>query len=103
MANRKTPNRVTTHPGEILSTEFLQPLGLSANALATALRVPATRIGEIVACKRDVTADTAIRLGRYFNTTPELWINLQALHDLTKARCKVGKQIEEDVRPRAHA
>jgi addiction module HigA family antidote len=100
---RKTPNRVTTHPGEILSAEFLEPHGLSANALAIALRVPATRIGEIIACRRAVTADTAIRLGRHFNTTPEFWVNLQALHDLTRTRSEVGKQIEQDVRPLADA
>lgn len=98
---RKTPNRITTHPGEILREEFLAPLGMSANALATALRVPATRIGAILTGERAVTADTAMRLARYFNTTPEFWLNLQVLHDLTKARSEIGRQIEQDVRPRA--
>lgn len=98
---RNTPKRVTTHPGEILREEFLVPLGLSANALATALRVPATRIGAILAGERSITADTAIRLGRYFSTTPEFWLNLQVLHDLTKTRDEVGEQIEQDVRPHA--
>jgi len=96
-----TPNRVTTHPGEILSEEFLQPLGMSAHALAMALRVPATRIGAIVKGERSVTADTALRLARFFATSPEFWINLQAMHDLTKARLESGETIERDVRPRA--
>ena len=91
----------TTHPGEILSEEFLKPLGMSANALAIALRVPATRIGAIVKGERAVTADTALRLARFFGTSPEFWISLQATHDLTKARAERGAAIERDVRPRA--
>lgn len=96
-----TPNRVTTHPGEILSEEFLKPLGMSVNALALALRVPATRIGAIVKGERSVTADTALRLARFFGTSAEFWITLQATHDLTKARMENGGTIERDVRPRA--
>jgi antitoxin HigA-1 len=96
-----TPNRVTTHPGEVLSEEFLAPLGLSVNALAIALRVPATRIGAIVKCERAVTADTALRLARFFGTSAEFWINLQAMHDLSKARLDHGGAIERDIRPRA--
>jgi antitoxin HigA-1 len=95
------PNRITTHPGEVLSEEFLRPLGMSVNALAIALRVPATRIGAIVKGERSVTADTALRLARFFATSPELWMNLQAMHDLTRARQESGKAIERDVRPRA--
>jgi addiction module HigA family antidote len=95
------PNRVTTHPGEVLSEEFLGPLGMSANALAMALRVPATRIGAIVKGERSVTADTALRLARFFGTSPEFWMNLQAMHDLTKARLENGKTIKRDIRPRA--
>jgi addiction module HigA family antidote len=96
-----TPNRVTTHPGEVLSEEFLHPLGMSVNALAMALRVPATRIGAIVKCERSVTADTALRLARFFGTSPEFWMNMQAMHDLTKARAELGVKIERDVTPRA--
>ena len=96
-----TPNRVTTHPGEVLSEEFLRPLGMSGNALAMSLRVPATRIGAIVKCERSVTADTALRLARFFGTTPEFWMNMQAMHYLTKARAELGVKIERDVRPRA--
>ena len=96
-----TPNRVTTHPGEVLNEEFLKPLGLSINALAMALRVPATRIGAIVKGERSVTADTALRLARFFDTSAEFWMNLQAMHDLTKTRIKNGEAIVRDVRPRA--
>jgi addiction module HigA family antidote len=92
-----TPRRVTTHPGEVLKEEFLKPL----NALAIALRVPATRVGAIVKGERSVTADTALRLARFFGTTAEFWMNLQAMHDLTKARLEAGVEIERDVRPRA--
>src|SRR5215471_13699205 len=95
------PNRVTTHPGEIILEEFLRPLDMSVNALAIALRVPATRIGAIVKGQRSVTADTALRLARYFGTSAEFWLNLQALHDLTKTRAESGRAIEQDVRPRA--
>jgi antitoxin HigA-1 len=96
-----TPRRVTTHPGEVLGEEFLKPLGMSAHALAVALRVPATRISAIVKGERSVTADTALRLARFFGTSAEFWINLQATHDLTKARQEAGKTIERDIRPRA--
>ncbi len=96
-----TPNRVTTHPGEVLSEEFLKPLGMSANALALALRVPATRIGAVIKGERSVTADTALRLARFFGMSAEFWINLQAMHDLTEARMQNGGAIERDVRPRA--
>jgi len=93
--------RVTTHPEEVLGEEFLKPLGMSVNALALALRVPATRIGAIVKGERSVTADTALRLARFFGTSAEFWITLQATHDLTKARMESGGTIERDVRPRA--
>ncbi|MFZ3352027.1 MAG: HigA family addiction module antitoxin [Xanthobacteraceae bacterium] len=96
-----TPNRITTHPGEVLSEEFLKPLTMSVNALALALRVPATRIGAIIKGERSVTADTALRLARFFGTSAEFWINLQAMHDLTKARRQNGVAIARDVRPRA--
>ena len=96
-----TPNRVTTHPAEVLSEEFLRPLSMSVNALAMSLRVPATRIGAIVKGERSVTADTALRLARFFGTTAEFWMNMQAMHDLTRARAELGVKIERDVRPRA--
>jgi addiction module HigA family antidote len=93
--------RITTHPGEIILEEYLKPLSMSVNALAIALRVPATRMGAIVKGERGVTADTAMRLARYFGTTPEFWMNLQAMYDLTKARAESGAKIERDVNPRA--
>jgi len=96
-----TPDRVTTHPGEVLGEEFLKPLGMSVNALAMALRVPATRMGAIIKGERSVTGDTALRLARFFDTSPEFWMGLQAMHDLTKARLERGRAIERDVRPRA--
>ena len=74
------------HPGEILLEEFMRPSGISVNALALALRVPATRIGAIVHETRAITADTALRLGRYFSTSSEFWMNLQVAHDLEMAR-----------------
>ena len=74
------------HPGEMLREEFLIPLGLSANALALALGVPATRIGDIINERRGITGDTAIRLGEYFRVGPEFWMNLQARYDLELAR-----------------
>jgi len=80
--------RVRTHPGEVLREEYLIPLGLSARAIAKDLGVPANRITEIMRGERDVTADTAIRLGRYFRTDPRFWLNLQAAHDLSKAQAK---------------
>jgi addiction module HigA family antidote len=85
----------------MLEEEFLKPLGMSLNALALALRVPANRIGAIVNGKRAVTADTALRLARFFGNSPEFWMNLQAMYDLTKTKIESGKQIERDVNPRA--
>ena len=98
-------DRITTHPGEILREEFMIPLGLSANALARALDVPPNRITALIAKDkpRSVTPDTALRLSRYFDTTPELWLNLQLAHDLSMTRAAVGAQIERAVQPRAAA
>jgi addiction module HigA family antidote len=93
--------RIKTHPGEVLREEFMIPLGLSANALAIALRVPATRIGGIIKGERAVTADTALRLGRHLRTTAQFWLNLQSAYDLSRAEAESGAEIERDVRPRA--
>lgn len=78
--------RLRTHPGEVLREEYLVPLGLSARALAKELDVPPNRLTEIMRGTRDVSADTAIRLGRYFRTDPRFWLNLQAAFDLSKAK-----------------
>ena len=96
-----TPNRVSAHPGEVLDEEFLKPLQMSVNALAIALRVPATRVGAIVKGERAVTADTALLLARFYGTSPQFWMNLQAMHDLIKPRMESGEAIARDVRPRA--
>lgn len=80
--------RLRTHPGEVLREEYVVPLRLSARGLASALGVPANRITEIMRGERDVSADTAIRLGRYFGTDPRFWLNLQAAYDLSKAEQK---------------
>jgi addiction module HigA family antidote len=89
---------VTTHPGSVLLEEFLKPLGITQNKLATDIRVPSTRIGEIVHGRRAVTPDTALRLAHYFGTSPEFWLNLQQSHDLSKALVETGKQIAREVR-----
>ncbi|RJF83428.1 addiction module antidote protein, HigA family [Azospirillum cavernae] len=93
--------RIKTHPGEVLRDELLVPFDLSANALALALCVPAARIGEIVNERRGITADTALRLARYFGTTPEFWLNLQMAHDLSAAVAERGEDIQRSVDPRA--
>jgi len=95
----KTNKLAPIHPGEILREEFMKPHGLSQNALARALNVPPRRINEIVLEKRGITADTALRLGRYFGTTPEMWTGLQADYDLRLARYGKERQIERDVEP----
>jgi antitoxin HigA-1 len=95
----KTRKLTPIHPGEILREEFLIPLKLSQNALARALRVPPRRINEIILEKRAISADTALRLGRYFGTTPEMWTGLQADYELRMARNKKDRQIEREVEP----
>lgn len=99
---RKSEERgVPIHPGEFLREDFLVPLGLSANALALALRVPVTRISEIVRERRGVTADTALRLARYFGTTPDFWMRMQASYDLALAQRDSMVRIEMEVAPAA--
>lgn len=85
------------HPGEVLREEFMEPLGLSANALATALRVSAPRINNIVREHRAITPDTAIHLARYFGTTPQFWLNLQTSYDIKSVMRESGSRIERDV------
>jgi addiction module HigA family antidote len=86
------------HPGEILRVEFMEPLRLSMNRLALDLRVPVTRVAEIVHERRRVTADTALRLARYFNTSAGFWLNLQSAYDLEIAHDKLSRTIEREVR-----
>jgi addiction module HigA family antidote len=91
------------HPGEILREELMVPLGLSINGLARALRVPVTRIGDIVHERRGISADTALRLARYFGSTPQFWLNLQSHYDLQIAEREARAEIERDVHPRKAA
>ena len=87
------------HPGEILQEDFLKPLGISMNRLALDLRVPVTRIAEIVHQRRGITPDTALRLGRYFNTSARFWMNAQSSYDLEVAQDELQAAVERDVRP----
>jgi len=87
------------HPGEVLLEEFLKPMSLSQNRLALDLRVPARRINEIVLGKRSITADTALRLARYFDTSPQFWLGLQADYDLDVAADALGDRLKIEVRP----
>jgi addiction module HigA family antidote len=94
---------VPIHPGELLRKDFLAPMGLSSNALAIALRVPVTRITEIVRERRGITADTALRLARYFGTTPDFWMKMQLSYDLALASSQVAVRIQAEVIPAALA
>lgn len=87
------------HPGEILLKEFIEPLGLTPHAVAVALRVPASRINDIVTGKRGITGDTALRLARFFGTDAESWLNLQKRYELESVRRATAAVIERDVHP----
>src|ERR1700687_3029089 len=87
------------HPGEVLREDFLRPAGLSANALAKALHVPAPRVNDIVRERRGITADTAMRLARYFGGDAQSWPNLQTLHDLRVAERTNARRIEREIAP----
>ncbi len=87
------------HPGEILQKEFLEPMGLSQNKLAMALHVPARRINEIVLSKRGITADTALRLARYFEMTPQFWLGLQMDYELDIAKDALEDRLEREITP----
>lgn len=89
------------HPGEVLREEFLVPLELSASALARAIRVPPNRITQIVAEKRDITGETALRLARYLGTTPEFWLGLQSTYDLRRAEVELPKSELNQIKPLA--
>lgn len=91
------------HPGETLKEDYLVPLEMSVNALSKALGIGAARLNEVVRGKRGVTADTALRLARYFNTSPEFWLNLQTLYDLRLAQQKAGSRIARKIQPRQAA
>lgn len=101
MTNRVKNQMRPVHPGEILREEYLLPLDMSVNALAHALRVPTTRLHEIMKERRSVTADTALRLARYFGGDAQSWMNLQAAYELRSIDVKKGSIIEKEVDPRA--
>ena len=87
------------HPGKIIREDYFVPMNMSAHALAIELRVPATRINDIVRERRAITPDTALRLARCFGTTAQFWLNLQSSFDLKQAENETGKRIEKEVRP----
>lgn len=95
----KTEKLAPIHPGEILREDFMSPLGLSMNRLALDLRVPVTRIAEIVHERRGITPDTALRLGRYFRMSARFWLNAQAAYDLEVAEDELARTIEREVQP----
>lgn len=94
-----TNNMRPIHPGEILREEYLKELGISANALAIALRVPASRIDQIIKEKRSLSPDTALRLTKYFGGDAQSWLNLQTAYDLKKAMAEIGPLIDTEVLP----
>ncbi len=94
-----TNNMRPIHPGEILREEYLRPLDMTPNALSIHLRVPASRINELVRERRAVTVDTALRLARYFNTTAQFWLNLQMSYDLKVAERALGNKIQDEIQP----
>ena len=96
-----TKKLAPVHPGEILQKEFLEPMGLSQNRLALALGVPARRINEIVLGKRGITADTALRLARYFKMSPQFWLGLQMDYELDVAEDMLEGRLEKEVTPRS--
>ena len=99
----KQKNLPPIHPGEILLEEFLRPLGMSMNRLAYELHVPANRITQIVEGRRSVTGETALRLARYFGTSPEFWLGMQKDYDLQVARDEFEAEVEREVHPRGKA
>ena len=99
MPSRKTKTMPPIHPGVTLAEDFLKPLGISANRLALQLHVPATRVSDIVRGRRAITADTSLRLSRYFGTSAQFWMNLQVNYDLEMAEDTVGSEIGQAIRP----
>ena len=99
MTNKLHP----VHPGEVLLEEFIKPMKLSQNRLAIEIGVDARRINEITLGTRSVTADTALRLGRYFGVLPQFWLGLQAEYDLDAAKDNLGSRLDQEVRPRPMA
>jgi antitoxin HigA-1 len=95
--------RDPVHPGVVLKADLLEPLGMSVNKLATELHVPANRLSQIINGKRGISADTSLRLARYFGFTPEYWLNMQAQYDLEVIRRRSIQKIEKEIKPREAA
>jgi len=91
--------RITTYPSAVLREDFIVPMGISANQLALRTRMPPTPIGEILHERRSISPDTALRLARYFGTSAEFWLNMQAAHDLSKARLELKNILEDEIQP----
>ena len=103
MSAKRSPSVMwNLHPGEVLREEFLKPLGMSVYELARELRVPAPRINDIVLERRGITADTAVRLARFFGTSPEFWMNAQSFYEVRRATLKVASDLER-IKPRRAA
>ncbi|MEN8212651.1 MAG: HigA family addiction module antitoxin [Thermodesulfobacteriota bacterium] len=92
----KTLSPIT--PGDVLLEEFLKPMNITQTQLSKDIKVPANRVSQVIHGKREITADTALRLGKYFNMEPEFWLNLQVRYNMKIARSKIGKKIEKEVR-----
>lgn len=103
MPKKKNHQIPPVHPGEILREDLIKPLGLTVNCLARELKIPVTRMSDIVNGRRPLNADAALRLSRYFGSTPEFWINLQAAYDLRVTIHSSASRIEREVRPRKAA
>lgn len=100
IGRKKTSRVIAIHPGEYLREDFMRPLQLSVNALSLALRVPATRIAEIVNGRRGVSVDTSLRLSLYFDTTPEYWLRMQAAYDLAVGQVELMPRLKKEVQRR---
>jgi addiction module HigA family antidote len=100
MTTRKAPWNI--HPGEILREEFLKPMNISVYRLAKEIHVPAPRVNDIVLEKRGISADTAVRFARFFGTTEQFWMNLQASYDVRRAKAELGKKLQS-IKPRSAA
>ncbi len=101
MTKRRKRDIPPVHPGEILKADFLEPLGLSVNALSRAIGVPRTRLNDVVRGRRGITADTAMRLARFFRISAQFWMNLQSHYELEVAEEAHGQRLDHEVRPHA--
>ena len=101
MGKRDERDTPPVHPGEILKADFLVPLGLSVNALSRAIGVPRTRLNDVVLGRRGISADTAVRLARYFRVSAQFWMNLQSHYELEVAEESIGERLDREIQPHA--